>query len=69
MNSPFPGSLTSTFLQVTHKKLIEKELHGFGIRLNQRKPNVYFKRHDKGMEYRGTSLIRNTYPPRITTGP
>jgi len=33
---------------VTHKKLIEKELHGFGIRLNQRKPNVYFKRHDKG---------------------
>ena len=33
---------------MTHKKLIEKELHGFGIRLNQRKPNVYFKRHDKG---------------------
>ncbi|EKX34734.1 hypothetical protein GUITHDRAFT_80276 [Guillardia theta CCMP2712] len=33
---------------VTHKKLIEKELHGFGIRLNQSKPNVYFKRHDKG---------------------
>mmetsp|Transcript_22167 Transcript_22167/g.55907 ORF Transcript_22167/g.55907 Transcript_22167/m.55907 type:complete len:381 (-) Transcript_22167:102-1244(-) len=33
---------------VTYKKLIEKELHGFGIRLNQKKPNVYFKRHDKG---------------------
>mmetsp|Transcript_34384 Transcript_34384/g.70915 ORF Transcript_34384/g.70915 Transcript_34384/m.70915 type:complete len:378 (-) Transcript_34384:407-1540(-) len=33
---------------VTHKKLIEKELHGFGIRLNQARPNVYFKRHDKG---------------------
>jgi small GTP-binding protein len=36
---------------VTHKKLIEKELHGFGIRLNQRKPNVYFKRHDKGARH------------------
>jgi ribosome-interacting GTPase 1 len=33
---------------VTYKKLLEKELHGFGIRLNQKKPNVYFKRHDKG---------------------
>ncbi len=21
---------------------------GFGIRLNQAKPNIYFKRHDKG---------------------
>mmetsp|Transcript_19887 Transcript_19887/g.55211 ORF Transcript_19887/g.55211 Transcript_19887/m.55211 type:complete len:356 (-) Transcript_19887:174-1241(-) len=33
---------------VTHKKLLEKELHGFGIRLNQTRPNIYFKRHDKG---------------------
>ena len=33
---------------VTYKKLLEKELHGFGIRLNQKKPNIYFKRHDKG---------------------
>jgi len=33
---------------VTHKILIENELHGFGIRLNQRPPNIYFKKTDKG---------------------
>jgi len=33
---------------VTHKIIIEKELHGFGIRLNQRPPDIYFKRRDKG---------------------
>jgi len=31
-----------------HKKLIEKELEGFGIRLNQSPPNIGFKRKDKG---------------------
>lgn len=33
---------------MTHKKLIEKELEGFGIRLNKKPPNVYFKRKEKG---------------------
>lgn len=33
---------------LTHKKLIEKELEGFGIRLNKRPPNVVFSRKDKG---------------------
>mgnify|MGYP002636277138 CR=1 FL=1 len=33
---------------VTHKIIIEKELEGFGIRLNQEPPNIYFKRRDKG---------------------
>ena len=31
-----------------HKKLIEYELEGFGIRLNKEPPNIYFKRKDKG---------------------
>ena len=33
---------------LTHKRLIEKELEGFGIRLNKRPPNVVFSRRDKG---------------------
>ena len=28
---------------MTHKLLIEKELHGFGIRLNQSPPDIYYK--------------------------
>jgi ribosome-interacting GTPase 1 len=31
-----------------HKRLIEHELEGFGIRLNKEPPNIYFKRKDKG---------------------
>lgn len=31
-----------------HKKLIEKELEGFGIRLNKRPPNIAFRKKDKG---------------------
>jgi small GTP-binding protein len=33
---------------MTHKLIIEKELHGFGIRLNQQPPDITFKRKDKG---------------------
>jgi small GTP-binding protein len=33
---------------MTHKLLIEKELHGFGIRLNQEPADIIFKRKDKG---------------------
>eukprot|EP00033_Pygsuia_biforma_P000499 GCRY01000588.1.p1 GENE.GCRY01000588.1~~GCRY01000588.1.p1 ORF type:complete len:216 (+),score=32.80 GCRY01000588.1:661-1308(+) len=33
---------------MTHKKLIEHELEGFGIRLNASPPNIYFKKKDKG---------------------
>lgn len=32
----------------THKKLIEHELDGFGIRLNQKPPNVVFRQKKKG---------------------
>lgn len=31
-----------------HKRLLEYELEGFGIRLNKEPPNIYFKRKDKG---------------------
>jgi len=30
-----------------HKKIIENELEGFGIRLNKKPPNIEFKRKDK----------------------
>lgn len=33
---------------LTHKLIIERELHGFGIRLNQSPPEIVFKRKDKG---------------------
>lgn len=33
---------------MTHKLVIERELHGFGIRLNQQPPDIVFKRKDKG---------------------
>lgn len=33
---------------LTHKRLIEKELEGFGIRLNKEPPNIAFKRKEKG---------------------
>merc|ERR1712112_283269 len=33
---------------VGHKKLIEKELEGFGIRLNKEPPQISFKRKEKG---------------------
>ena len=33
---------------MTHKQIIEKELEGFGIRLNKRPPNIQIKKKDKG---------------------
>lgn len=33
---------------MTHKKIIERELEGFGIRLNKEPPNILFKQKDKG---------------------
>jgi small GTP-binding protein len=33
---------------LTHRRIIERELEGFGIRLNKQKPNIHFKRKDKG---------------------
>jgi len=31
-----------------HKKILENELEGFGIRMNKQPPNIIFKRKDKG---------------------
>ncbi|CAM9897126.1 unnamed protein product [Discosporangium mesarthrocarpum] len=33
---------------MTHKKIIEKELDGFGIRLNQNPPDIVFRKKEKG---------------------
>ena len=33
---------------LVHKKLIEKELEGFGLRLNKQPPNIVFRKKDKG---------------------
>jgi small GTP-binding protein len=33
---------------MTHKRIIEKELEGFGIRLNQGPPNIIFKQKERG---------------------
>lgn len=33
---------------ISHKKIIEHELEGFGIRLNKRPPNITFRKKDKG---------------------
>merc|ERR1719334_3029753 len=33
---------------LVHKRLIEKELEGFGIRLNKEPPQISFKRKEKG---------------------
>lgn len=33
---------------LVHKKLLEHELEGFGIRLNKQPPNINFRRKDKG---------------------
>lgn len=38
---------------MTHKRLIEKELEGFGIRLNRKPPNITVKKKDKG----GVNLV------------
>jgi ribosome-interacting GTPase 1 len=33
---------------LTHKKLIEHELEGFGIRLNKSPPNIVFRKKERG---------------------
>lgn len=42
---------------LTHKRIIERELEGFGIRLNKSPPNIVLKKRDRG----GIS-INNTVP-------
>ncbi|OBS77016.1 hypothetical protein A6R68_16528 [Neotoma lepida] len=41
-----------------HKKIIENELEGFGIRLNSKPPNIGFKKKDKGgINLTATSIL------------
>ena len=44
-----------------HKKIIEGELEGFGIRLNKQPPNIEYKRRDKG----GITITRTHDAPRL----
>lgn len=41
---------------ITHKKIIEKELEGFGIRLNKSPPNIEYRKKEKG----GVGLVNQT---------
>ncbi|KAM5577481.1 developmentally-regulated G-protein 3 [Rosa sericea] len=45
---------------ITHKRLIEKELEGFGIRLNKEPPNLTFRKKEKG-GINFTSTVTNTH--------
>ncbi|KAF6164636.1 hypothetical protein GIB67_032864 [Kingdonia uniflora] len=45
---------------ITHKRLIEKELEGFGIRLNKEPPNLSFRKKEKG-GINFTSTVTNTH--------
>lgn len=43
-----------------HKRLLEHELEGFGIRLNKSPPNITVKRKDKGgLNYQ--ALVRSPF--------
>lgn len=58
-----------------HKKLIEHELEGFGIRLNKTPPNIGFRKKDKGglnltLQVRGMEEHFHPYqPPTVITLP
>lgn len=47
---------------ITHKLLIEKELEGFGMRLNKTPPRLTFKRKERG----GISFVSHVQNPRLT---
>jgi ribosome-interacting GTPase 1 len=45
-----------------HKKIIEHELEGFGIRLNKGPPDIEFKKKDKG----GITISRMVDSDRVS---
>lgn len=47
---------------ITHKLLIEKELEGFGIRLNKTPPKLTFRRKERG----GISYVSHVQSPKLT---
>jgi len=47
-----------------HKKLIEHELEGFGLRLNKSPPNIVYRRKDKGginLQTMVISIVRSKF--------
>ena len=40
---------------LTHRKIIEYELEGFGIRLNKKPPNILIKKKEKG----GVNIVKS----------
>ena len=46
---------------LTHKRIIERELEGFGIRLNKKPPNIVFKKKEKG----GISFSSAVKEPKV----
>ena len=44
-----------------HKRLIEHELEGFGLRLNKQPPNITFRKKDKGGINFQTTVINFFY--------
>ena len=46
---------------ISHKRLIEKELEGFGIRLNKRPPAITFRKKDKG----GITMSTTVQEPKL----
>ena len=46
---------------ITHKKLLEHELEGFGIRLNKKPPAITFRRKEKG----GINFATSVPNPRL----
>eukprot|EP01089_Gocevia_fonbrunei_P000923 TRINITY_DN10899_c0_g1_i1.p1 TRINITY_DN10899_c0_g1~~TRINITY_DN10899_c0_g1_i1.p1 ORF type:complete len:368 (+),score=82.58 TRINITY_DN10899_c0_g1_i1:64-1167(+) len=46
-----------------HKRIIEKELEGFGIRLNKQPPNITYKKKDKG----GINFTSTVTPTHLDT--
>ena len=45
-----------------HKLIIEKELEGFGIRLNKKPPKIYIRKKDKG----GIDIIETVKQTKMT---
>ena len=46
---------------MTHKRIIEKELEGFGIRLNKRPPAITIKKKPKG----GVTISKNVQNTKL----
>lgn len=46
---------------ITHKRLIEHELEGFGIRLNKKPPEITYKKKDKG----GINFTTTVADPKV----